>query len=130
MKVKIGIVYNALQTINDLSEKPMKVSLIAKLLRLSDDLQKEISIIDKQRYMIFEKYGNKNEDGNLDIDENGNISFNSENSNKAQKELDELSNTEIEITDRHITEKEFEESDVKLTLKQFNILKNFLENFE
>lgn len=130
MKVKCGTIYNATKIINELAEKPMKVSLLAKMLRLSDDLQKESATIDKQRYMILEKYGDKNEEGNLNIDENGNVSFSSENADKAQEELNELSNTEIEITDRYITEKDLEDSNIELTLNQFNILKNFLEDYE
>lgn len=130
MKVKCGTIYNAAQIISELAEKPMKVNLLAKLLRLSDDLQKETSMIDKQRYMILEKYGKKNEEGNLEVDENGNVSFDSDSADKVQEELNELSNTEVEITERHITEKDLEDSNVELTLNQFNILKNFLEDYE
>ena len=63
MKVKCKDIYNGLQFINNLAEKPMKVSLIAKLLRLSSDLQKESEFIDKQRRDIIERYGRKDENG-------------------------------------------------------------------
>ena len=126
MKVKAGIIYNAVQIIDELSEKPMKVALIAKLLRLSDELQKENQLIEKQRREIIEKYGKKDETEQLIIDENGNVSFENENIEKVQNELYELSELEIDITDRKITQEELEDNNLELTINQFIILNNFI----
>ena len=126
MKVKAGIIYNAMQVINELSEKPMKVALVAKLLRLSDELQKENQLIEKQRMEILEKYGKRDEDGQLIIDENNNVSFEGDNIEKVQKELYDLSELEINITDREITEEELENNNLELTINQFTILNNFI----
>ena len=126
MKVKAGIIYNAVQIIDELSEKPMKVALIAKLLRLSDELQKENQLIEKQRREIIEKYGKKDENEQLIIDENGNVSFENENIEKVQNELYELSELEIDITDRKITQEELEDNNLELTINQFIILNNFI----
>lgn len=126
MKVKAGIVYNALDVINEISEKPMKVSLIAKLLRLSDELEKENRLIEKQRKEILQKYGKKDENGQLIISEDGNISFENEEFEKVQNELYELSELEIEITDREITQEELENSNLELTISQFATLNNFI----
>lgn len=126
MKVKAGIIYNAIQVIDELSEKPMKVALIAKLLRLSDELQKENQLIEKQRREILEKYAKKDENGQLIIDKNGNVDFESENIEKVQNELYELSELEINITDREITQEELESNNLELTINQFVILNNFI----
>ena len=126
MKVKVGIIYNAIQVIDELSEKPMKVSLVAKLLRLSDELQKENQLVEKQRIEILEKYGKKDENGQLIIDENNNVNFENDNIEKVQKELYDLSELEIEITDREITEEELENNNLELTMNQFIILSNFI----
>ena len=126
MKVKVGIIYNAIQVIDELSEKPMKVSLVAKLLRLSDELQKENQLVEKQRIEILEKYGKKDENGQLIIDENNNVNFEKDNIEKVQKELYDLSELEIEITDREITEEELENNNLELTMSQFTILNNFI----
>jgi len=126
LKVKAGIVYNALDVINEISEKPMKVSLIAKLLRLSDELEKENRLIEKQRKEILQKYGKKDENGQLIISEDGNISFENEEFEKVQNELYELSELEIEITDREITQEELENSNLELTISQFATLNNFI----
>ena len=126
MKVKAGIIYNAIQVIDELSEKPMKVALIAKLLRLSDELQKENQLIEKQRREILEKYAKKDENGQLIIDKNGNVDFESENIEKVQNELYELSELEIDITDREITQEELESNNLELTINQFVILNNFI----
>ena len=126
MKVKAGIIYNAIDTIEELSNKPMKVALIAKLLRLSDELQKESQLIERQRVEILEKYGKKDENGQLAIDENGNVNFEGDNIEKVQKELYELSELEIDITDREITEEELENNNLELTINQFIILNNFI----
>ena len=126
MKIKSGIIYNALQTINNLSEKPMKVSLTAKLLRLSYDLQKENEIIEKQRRDILTKYCDKDENGQPIIDENGNVTFNNGNVDEVQKELNELSNIEVDIIDRNITEQELENNNLELTINEFALIENFL----
>ena len=126
MKVKAGIIYNAIQVIDELSEKPMKVALVAKLLRLSDELQKENQLVEKQRVEILEKYGKKDENGQLIIDENNNVNFENDNIEKVQKELYDLSELEIEITDREITEEELENNNLELTMNQFIILSNFI----
>ena len=126
MKVKSGIINNGLQSIMDLSEKTMPISLAAKLLRLSDDLSKENTYIEKQRLSIIEKYGDKDENGDLKI-ENNQVTFSEDNINKVQEELNELSELEIEIPDRNITEEELMNSGLELTLNQFAILKEFIQ---
>ena len=129
MKIKCGIILNAVQVINELAEKPMKISLAAKLLRLGDDLQKESEFIDKQRRTIIEKYGKRDENGELIISE-GNITFEGENVNKVQEEFKDLSELEFEITDRNITQKDLEDNNIELTLSQLAILENFYHKEE
>ena len=126
MKVKAGIIYNAIQVIDKLAEKPMKVSLVAKMLRLSDELEKENQLIEKQRMEIIEKYGKKDENGQLIIDENGNVNFENEDIDEVQNELNELSELEIDITDREITQEELENNNLELSMNQFIILNNFI----
>ena len=126
MKVKAGIISNGLQTIIDISEKTMPIKLAAKLLRLADELTKENTLIEKQRMDIIEKYGDKDEQGELNI-KDGNVTFkNKENAEQVQKELNELSELEIEIIDRGITEEELIDSGLELTITQFAVLKNFI----
>ncbi len=127
MKVKSAIIVNGLQTILSLAEKPMPVSLAAKMLRLANDLNEENNLIEKQRRLILEKYADKDEQGQLIVN-NGNVSF-KENNNlqEAQKELDELANLEVEITDRNITEDELIKANLELTLNQFSALQNFIQ---
>ena len=126
MKIKAGVISNGLQTILNISEKPMPIKLTAKLLRLADELTKENTFIEKQRMDIIKKYGDKDEQGELNI-KNGNVTFkNRDNAEQVQKELNELSDLEIEITDREITEEELMESGLELTITQYATLKEFL----
>lgn len=130
MKVKSGIIVNGLQTIIDLAEKPMPVSLAAKMLRLAENLNKENELIEKQRRLILEKYADKDSNGTLIVN-NGNVSFNDNtNLTAAQKELDELANLEVEITDRGITEDELSKANLQLTISQLAVLNNFLHTEE
>ena len=130
MKIKSGIINNGLQTIIDISEKSMPISLAAKFLRLADELTKENEFIEKQRIGIIEKYGDKNEQGNLDV-QDGNVKFsNPENAEKAQQELNELSELEVDIIDRNITEEELMNSGLELTIVQFATLKEFIHTNE
>lgn len=129
MKVKNEIIYTALPIINDLAEKPMQISLVAKMLRLADDLHKECNFIDIQRRNIIEKYGKKDENNQLII-EDGNVTFDKENVELAQNDLNELSELETEIMDRNITEDELLQSNIELTMSQFAILENFIHKNE
>ena len=129
MKVKCGIIFNALQTIMELAEKPMRVSLAGKFLRLSDDLQKESNYIDKQRREILMKYGEKDENGEL-IVENGNVKLLEGTVDLAQNDLNELSELEVEIPDRMITEEDLEASDLQLTLTQLGKIREFFHKDE
>ena len=124
MKVKCGIIYNALQTIMEIAEKPMKVSLAAKFLRLSDDLQRESNYIDKQRRDIILKYAEKDENNNP-IVENDNVKIEEGKYQEAQNELNELSNFEVDISDRMITEEDLEASDLQLTISQLGKIREF-----
>lgn len=129
MKVKTGIIFSALETIIELSEKPMKVSLAAKLLRLSDDLQKENNYTEKQRRNIIMKYGVKDENGELIVEE-GNVKFENNVFTDVQKELNELSEVEVDIPDRMITLQEIEDNNIELTIKQLALLENFFHKEE
>lgn len=129
MKIKCGIVYNALQTIMEIAEKPMKVSLAAKFLRLSDDLQRESGYIDRQRRDIIMKYAEKDENDNPII-ENDNVKLKEGTYQEAQNELNELSNFEVEITDRMITEEELEAADLRLTINQLSKIREFFHKEE
>lgn len=127
MKVKAALISNGLQTIIELAEKPMPVALAAKMLRLTENLQNENNIIEKQRRLIIEKYADKDKEGKLIINQ-GNVSFkNNKTTQQAQAELNELANLEIEITDRQITEEELINANLQITMNQFAILKNFIE---
>ena len=87
----------------------------------------ENELIEKQRRLILEKYGDKDEQGQLVIS-NGNVNF-KENNNlqAAQNELNELANLEIEIIDRNISEDELIKANLELTLNQFSVLQNFIQ---
>ena len=129
MKIKCGIIYNALQTIMEIAEKPMKVSLAAKFLRLSDDLQRESNYIDKQRRDIILKYAEKDENNNP-IVENDNVKIEEGKYQEAQNELNELSNFEVDISDRMITEEDLEASDLQLTISQLGKIREFFHKDE
>ena len=129
MKIKSGTIYNAIETINEIAEKPMRVGLAAKFLRLADDLQRENKYTDKQRREILMKYGIKDENGEVII-EDGNIKFAPEDIDTVQKELQELSDVEVEIQDRNITEEELENSNIELTIKQLVALREFFHKEE
>ena len=129
MKVKCGTIYNAIGIINELAEKPMKISLTAKFLRLADDLQKENNYIEKQRNNIFLEYGLKDDNGELIIEE-GSIKFASENITIVQKQLEELSEVEVDIPDRNITEEELENNNIELSIKHLLVLREFFHKEE
>ena len=97
IKIKLSDIVNATETFNKIMQQSFKGSLAFKIARLARELDKEMQTFNEERQKIIQKYGNKDENGELIIDENGNIKFDNANIEEINQEFNSLLETELEI---------------------------------
>jgi hypothetical protein len=97
IKIKLSDVVNATETFNKIMQQSFKGSLAFKIARLARELDKEMQTFNSERQKIIQKYGEKDENGELKIDENGNVKFENSKIQEINDEFNSLLNTELEI---------------------------------
>jgi hypothetical protein len=97
IKVSLNDVVNSTQTFNKLMQQPFKGSLAFKIARLARELEKEMQTFNDERMKIIRKYGKKDENGELIVGEDGNVSFENDKINDLNSEFNSLLETELEI---------------------------------
>jgi len=97
IKIKLSDVVNATETFNKIMQQSFKGSLAFKIARLARELDKEMQTFNEERQKIIQKYGNKDENGELIIDKNGNVKFDNTKLEEINQEFNSLLETELEI---------------------------------
>ena len=90
-------IFNAVPALREISTKEFPGSVTFKIARLIRELDKEIQLFEEERNKIANKYGEKDENGNLVIQEGGNIKILDNKIQDCNKELQALFNTQVEI---------------------------------
>lgn len=90
-------IFNAVPTLREISTKEFPGSVTFKIARLIRELDKEIQLFEEERSKIANKYGEKDENGNLVIQEGGNIKILDNKIQECNEELQALFNTQVEI---------------------------------
>ena len=90
-------IFNAVPTLREISTKEFPGSVTFKIARLIRELDKEIQLFDEERNKIANKYGEKDENGNLVIQEGGSIKILDNKIQDCNEELQALFSTQIEI---------------------------------
>ena len=97
IKIKLNDVVNATETFTKIMQQSFKGSLAFKIARLARELDTEMKTFNEERQKIIQKYGNKDENGELIIDENGNVKFDNANIEEINQDFSSLLETELEI---------------------------------
>lgn len=97
IKIKLSDVVNATETFNKIMQQSFKGSLAFKIARLARELDKEMQTFNSERQKIIQKYGEKDENGELKIDENGNVKFENSKIQEINDDFSSLLNTDLEI---------------------------------
>lgn len=97
IQVKIADLLNSTETLQKLSQKDFKAKLAWTIARLLKAAEGEIQSFNDTRMNLIKKYGEKDENGELITDENGNCKINPEEIDIFSKELNELIDSEVEI---------------------------------
>ena len=90
-------IFNAVPALREISTKEFPGSVTFKIARLIRELDKEIQLFEEERNKIANKYGEKDENGNLVIQEGGNIKILDNKIQDCNEELQALFNTQVEI---------------------------------
>lgn len=108
-----------------LSQKSLKGKTAYYVARLLREVDKELTLFNETRSNLIKKYGEKDEKGELKIDENGNCKFIPENIEKFYSEMDDILNNIIELNANKIELKDLENLD--FTPIEMVVLEPFIE---
>lgn len=97
IKVLLSDIVNATETFNKIMQQSFKGSLAFKIARLARELEKEMKTFNDERQKIIQKYGEKDDNGELKINDDGNVKFEAGKLNEINEEFNALLNNELEI---------------------------------
>lgn len=107
---------------------PIKMSFIIN--RNLKKMEEVVKDIDENRQKLLEKYGEKKEDGTLNIDKNGNVAVEKSNTVNYLMELSEIMNADIDITLDKVTLSDIEKCDTadydKLSIEEVGALEKMM----
>lgn len=98
IQVKIADLLNSTETLQKLAQKDFKAKLAWSIARLLKAAEKEIQDFNETRMNLIKKYGSKDDQGELITDEKGNCQIPDGEIETFTTELNDLLNTEVEIT--------------------------------
>lgn len=90
-------IFNAVPALREISTKEFPGSITFKIARLIRELDKEIQLFEEERMKIANKYGEKDENGNLIPQENGTIKIPDDKVQECNEEFQALFSTQVEI---------------------------------
>ena len=126
--VKLSDLVNSTETLQKLAQKDFKAKLAWTIARLLKAADAEIQGFQETRMELIKKYGEKDENGELITDENGNCKISPETTSNFNVEFNDLINSEIEINANKIRIELLE--DVDFTPSEMAILEPFIETDE
>ncbi len=97
VKIKLGSINDIVYSMKELVEKDLQIKVAYKLSKLLKILDNESQTFEEQRVKLFQKYGEKDENGNLKTYEGDKINIAKDNLKLFNTEFKELCNIEINI---------------------------------
>ena len=125
IKLKLNELLNATDALQTLSKKSLQARPAFQVVRLLKAADKEIQEFNDIRVKVVNQYGDKDENGELITDENGNCHIAPEHINEFNKELNDLLNTEIEINANMLSLEDLEK--LEFTPSDLALLEPFIE---
>lgn len=97
IKIKLGGLINSVEVLQRLAKMDFKAKLAWQISKLLTAAEKEIQEFNQTRMNLVTKYGEKDENGELVTDENGNCTIPPEVNVQFATEISELLNAEVEL---------------------------------
>ena len=123
--VKISDLLNATEVLQELSKKQLKARLAFDVSRLLKAADTEVTQFNEARMKVINKFGEKDENGELSTDESGNCRIVPANIPDFNNELNELINAEVELNAKKIKMDALE--DLDFTPSDMVVLEPFIE---
>ena len=125
IKLTLGQIASMNEIMGKIMEKPFPANMTFKIARLARELAKEIQTFEEARVKIAEKYGKKNENGELDVSTDGKVSIPPEKISACNQDFKELIATEVEINASKIPLAAFE--NVELTPREMMLIEPIID---
>lgn len=125
IKIKLSALLDSTAILQKLVNTDLKAKLAWQVARLIKAVDKEIADFNDARMKLIQKYGEKDENDKLITDESGNCKIPDNFISQFSAELNELINTEVEISGNKIRIDELE--NVNFTPGEINNLEAFIE---
>ena len=125
IKTTIKEILNVTPVLRELAVKPFKGAMTFKIARLIRELDKETALFEESRTKLAEEYGVRNENGELDVSEEGTIKLQEGLINECNEELTNLLLTEVEINADALPASAFDE--IEISPIQAIALESFIE---
>lgn len=116
IRLTLTEVMNVGPALQQLAEKSFPGATTFKIARLIREINKEINTFEDGRLQIINKYGIKKENGEIEVQENGNVKIAPENIGECNKELSELLSTEVDINAEKLDISAFEKIELTPTM--------------
>jgi len=108
----------------ELSNKSLKGRAAFRVARLLRELEKEFTLFNEKRMDLIKEYAQKDENGEMKSDENGNVTLDQDKLNEFYQSLDELLNADVEINAEKIDSEDL--GDIEITPAQIINLEAFI----
>lgn len=109
--LKISQIINSTEVLRKLSGEKFKAKLSWAITRILKAADNEIKEFNDTRYELIQKYGEKDENGNLITDDQGNVKINANGIADFSNQLNELLDTTVEINANKIKMSDLENVD-------------------
>jgi hypothetical protein len=123
--VKLEEIVNGAEALKTLANKSLKGKTAYRVSRLLRELEKEFSLFNDTRGELIKKYGEKDENGELKVNENSEYTIAPENIQAFYNEINEILGNEVEINGNKIPLAEIGELD--FTPNEMIALEPFIE---
>lgn len=123
--VKIADLLNSTDVLQKLAQKDFKAKLAWSIARLLRTAEEEIKNFNETRMNLITKYGEKDDNGELITDVNGNCKIVPDSIVNFSNELEDLLQTEVEINANKIDIEQLENLD--FTPSEISVLEPFID---
>lgn len=129
IEIKVSELLNSQEVLKELAQKPMRAKTSYAVARIIRDVENEMATFDKTRQEILKKYCIKDENGEMKINEEGNVTIEDGKIDEYNQEIKDLLESRITLSSaRPLILKEIE--DMELTPSQIYSLSCFIQDDE
>lgn len=124
INTKLRNIVECADIMRELSTKSLKGRVAFRVARLLRELEKEFTLFNEKRMDLIKEYAQKDENGEMKSDENGNVTLDQDRLSEFYQSLDDLLNADVEINAEKIDAEDL--GDVEFTPTQIISLEPFI----